>query len=420
MIQSSSESPSLSRPLNIFYGWWIVAASGIILMVNAGMTFYAFGVFLTPVISEFGWSRAEFSGAISLAYLVTGLASPVAGNMTDRFGPRAVIVASAIATGASFVALYLTQSLWFFYLIYLIQAASRTGAHIVPMTSLIANWFKAKRGLAMGMAVTGISIGGVIITPLATYSIAHFGWRISYVILGSLIWVTGVPLALTVVRNRPEQMGLHRYGESLVQGNQEGRRVMDRVWTLKEALKTSTFHLYATAVALLYMAGAAVMTHTVPLLIDRGVSPEHAALVLSFVAGMGILGKTTSGYLADRLSPKFVIAGISLLMALSIVILLHSSSGPSLWLFAMIFGASYGGVIAMQSVLSAYWFGLASLGAILGAVALVGNVGFAIGPVFGGYVFDITGKYDLAFQVFVGSSLLAGLLVLLIRRPRVK
>lgn len=419
--------PGFFPRVKIFYGWWIVAASAVILLVDAGLGFYAFGVFFTPLIREFGWTRAEFSGAISLAFLVNGIASPIVGSLTDKFGARRVIVVSAIVMGGSFAVLSLTQNLWYFYLIFVVEAASRAGAHVVPITTLIANWFQEKRGLAMGVVVTGISIGGVTITPLSTYLIEFFGWRMSYVILGALMWVTVIPLTIIVIRNRPQHLALLPLGGSPNGGigSQRPRlgnssRADNVVWTVRAAVRTSAFWLSAATVALLFMGGSSIMAHTIPRLIDRGVSAEEAALVLSFVAGMGILGKIISGYLADRFQVRFVIMLISFLMALGIYILLNSGSGALLWVFALVFGMSFGGVIAIQSILVAYCFGLASLGSILGAVVLVSDVGFAIGPLLAGYVFDVTGSYDTAFRLFIATCILAGLLVFFVRPPRLE
>ncbi|MFH1485975.1 MAG: MFS transporter [Chloroflexota bacterium] len=418
----------MPRPrVKIFYGWWVVAASAAVLLVDAGLGFYAFGVFFTPLIEEFGWTRAEFSGTVSLAFVVTGIASPIVGNLTDRFGARKVMLCSAVIMGGSFALLGLTQSLWYFYLVFVVEAASRAGAHVVPITTLVANWFEKRRGLAMGIVVTGISLGGVLITPLSTYLIDLIGWRLSYLMLGILIWVSVIPLVILVIRNLPQHKGLLPYGrshpgelDSQTVGTSKSSQSDDAVWTVRTAIRTSAFWFSAATVALLFLGGSAVMTHTIPLLRDRGVSAEGAAMVMSCVAGAGILGKTLSGYLADRLQIRFVVMMIGILIAAGIFILINFSSGALVWLFAVVFGFAMGGVIAIQSLLVAYCFGLASLGSILGGVALIADFGFAIGPLLAGYVFDVTGSYDLAFQLYIASCLLAALLVLFVQPPRLR
>ncbi|MBI2907289.1 MAG: MFS transporter [Chloroflexi bacterium] len=408
----------------VFYGWWIVVASAVILMVDAGLGFYAFGVFLTPLTREFGWSRAEFSGTISVAFLIAGMASPVAGSLTDRFGARRVMVGAALVMGGSFVFLGLTQTLWYFYLLFVVEAVARAGAHVVPITTIIANWFQEKRGLAMGITVTGISIGGVVITPLATYLVDLAGWRLAYAILGLLIWLTVIPLSVLVIRNRPGDVGLTPYGAGTAdEGENHTARAARRTgaagpsWTAGAAIRTRAFWFASVSVSLLFMGGTAVMAHTIPLLRDRGASAEGAALVLSFIAGMGIIGKMSCGYLADRLQVRFVVVLISIATALGITLLLAAGKGPTVWLFAFVFGVSFGGVIAVQSLLAAYCFGLASLGVILGAVAMVANLGFVAGPLLAGYVFDVTGSYDLALKLYIGGCLLAGLLGAFVHPP---
>ena len=230
------------RKPSISYGYWILATCFVCLCVFSGVGMYAFGIFFKPVMNEFGWSRGAVSFAFTMLYLVQGLFQPVAGRFTDRYGPRKVIISGALIAGLGFALLCFTNSLWHYYLYYGIVGIGLAALGLVPMSSLISSWFTQRTGTALGIATTGIGVGGVILSPvIGTYLIPNFGWRPSFFILAILIWLVTVPVALFVIRDRPP-ISATPQTDPLPETAELSPS--DSVqWTLKMALKTSTFWL---------------------------------------------------------------------------------------------------------------------------------------------------------------------------------
>jgi OFA family oxalate/formate antiporter-like MFS transporter len=414
----------LSLPSRVFYGWWVVASLATIMFLSAGLGFYSLGVFVTPFEDEFGWSRGQVSVGIALATTVSGLLGPLVGLAVDRWGARGVLAVGATGMGISFALLGLTSSLAYLYFMFVTMAVWRAGMMLVPVAHVVANWFQQTRGLAMGVATTGIGFGGLVMAPLSKVLITSVGWRSTFFIMGLLIIAVGLPLTLLVTRAHPAERGLLPDGAT-------GDRPLPRplgstpqpvaadAWPTAEAIRTSTFFLATTAISLGFASVGAVLLHTSPFMEDRGIAPEMAGLILGLVSGMGILGKVGSGYLSDRMSPRLLLASVFLMEAVGLTVLISTESTLGLAAFVLIFGYSMGGVVALQPLVVVYYFGLASLATIVGAMTAFSALFSALGPIFAGFMHDLLGDYTLAFIVFIAVDCFAALLVLLMRPPRV-
>lgn len=404
----------------IFYGWWIVAAGMICLLLAGGIGFYTFGAFFVPLIDEFGWSRAQLSLGMTIASVV-GVVAPVVGFWVDKYGARIVMAVGAVVTGAAFALLGFTHSLWYFYVMCLILASGHFGILNIPVTKVVSNWFVERRGLAMGLTLTGFGIGGLSMLPVASWLIAIFGWRIAYHILGLIILVVLTPLSILVIRERPEQMGLLPDGKSAqqrVERTSTDDAQAGTSWTLSGALKAKNFWLIAGAFTLAYFGTAAVIIHAIPLFQDMGVSPQLAATMLATATGVSILSRVAAGYIADRVSVRHVTIFAFLLQLLGLVILLEAGSSAMLWVFVVVFGLAMGAMFAMEPLVVSTHFGLASFGAIYGGLWALEAAGWAGGAPLAGYIFDVTGGYDLAFIIFIAATLLAMALIYLVRTPQ--
>jgi MFS family permease len=416
----------LSPPSRVFYGWWVVSALATIMFLSAGLGFYALGVFVTPFEDEFGWSRGQVSVGIALGTIVSGLLGPVVGVAVERLGARVVMACGATGMGVCFALLGLTWSLVYLYAMFATMAVWRSGLQVVRV---VGNWFERRRGLAMGITTTGIGFGGLVMAPLSKVFIAWVGWRSTFFIFGLLVIVVALPLALLVIRHHPSDKGLRVDGMAPADPPDESRagpapRVPPapaaNVWPARAAIQTRAFIFSTISVSLGFASLGAVLLHTSPFMEDRGMAPEMAGLTLGFVSGAGILGKVGSGYLADRLPAPLVLAGVFLMEAVGLTVLISTESMAGVAAFVLIFGYSMGGVVALQPLIIIHCFGVASMATIIGAMTVFSGFSSAMGPIFAGFMHDALGDYTLAYLVFIGVDCFAALLVLLVRPPRVR
>ena len=403
-----------------FYGWSVVASLAIIMFLSAGLGFYSLGVFVVPFEEEFGWSRGQVSLGIALATTMSGLMGPLVGLAVERLGARTVLAAGATGMGICFASLGLTSSLLYLYAMFVTMAVWRAGLMLVPVSQVVANWFERRRGLAMGITTTGIGFGGLVMAPLCKVLISSVGWRSTFFIMGLIIIAVALPLILLVIRQYPADQGLLPEGVSSAAastqanggaGSQPGPMAM--AWSVGDAIRTRAFILATAAIGLGFASLGAVLLHTSPFMEDRGVAPEVAGLVLGLVAGMGIFGKVGSGYLADRVPPQRILAGVFLMEAIGLTALISTNSVVGVAAFVLIFGYSMGAVVALQPLVVLYYFGLASVATIMGAMTAFSSIFMAVGPVFAGFMHDLLGSYTLAYVVFISVDCVACLLVLL-------
>ena len=403
----------------VFYGWWIVGVGLLSLLLGGGIGFYTFGVFFTELEEVFGWTRTELSLAITICCLM-GLLGPIAGILVDRYGARLVMAIGALVTGAAFALLGLTNSLWYFYLMFLMMSVGMMGVLDIPIATMISNWFTRRRGLALGLALTGYGLGGLFMAPLASYLIDAVGWRWTFHTLGLVILIVLVPLCLLVVRHRPEDLGLLPEGEQPQEEDSptEGDAPKETGWTLSGALRTPTFWLLVLVMIFAWIGLGSIAVHTVPLLEGGGFSRQEASLIFGFLLGMSVAGRVVGGYMADRMPIRYLTIAFLLLQAVGLALMTVEGSTATVWAFALILGLSLGGLATLTPLLVVHCFGLTSLGAILGGLWAFITIGFAGGPLLAGYIFDTVGNYNPVIFGFIGAAVLAAALMLILPRPR--
>jgi len=381
---------------------------------------------MIPLIKEFGWAKGQLSLAVTLSSLAGGVSGPFIGRWVDRHGPRGIMTLGAVVAGASYALLSLTPSIWYFYLIYLLFALGRAGAGTVPSNTMVTNWFREKRGLAIGIMATGIGWGGVVVAPLATWLILTFGWRAAYTILGIGSAVILTPLIFSLMRRlRPEEMGLLPDGKSSIEQSKsvssaptEEKAPETATWTLRTASRTWAFWLLGLGLFVFYFGQASIIFHARPLFEERGASAQLAGVLVSLLAGMGILGKLVSGYILDKIRARYFAIFTGLLHAATLVVFLTTKDIPILWLFAIMFGLALGSLATLGPMSVGQCFGRASFGVIYGTIAFAITAGVGLGPLFFGSIFDTTGSYNPALWLYIGTHLLAGTLIFLTRSPK--
>ena len=386
---------------------------------------YTFSLFVKPLETDFGWSRGEIMAAFTVFFLAVGVASPFIGRVVDRYGVRGVISIGAFMTGLGFVFLSLTNNLWHFYIGWAVVGVGMAAIATVPASAAVSNWFKKRRGLAIGIMSTGIGMGGFAMAPLTGgYLIPNFGWRTSYLALALLTWVLIIPLASLVIRTKPADMGLYPDGIEDPEAADMTKALLSASegLTLKMALATSTFWLIA--VSFLTAGGFSqigIIQSQVPYLEDIGFPIAAAAGALSGVGLGSAIGKFGFGWLCDLISAKYACSiglGLQLLGILIFMSVTPASPVSIIWLYAIIFGLGVGSWLPTLSMLISTNFGLASYGAIFGAVTLALNIGGATGPLMAGYMYDVMNTYRWAFIIFLILYVAAIPAILVSRRPK--
>ena len=404
--------PSSRDGESFFYGYFIVAASFLILLVTFG-AYYAFGVFFKPLVQEFGWSSAKTSGAFSLASIMMGLLGIGMGVLTDRFGPRLVMTSCGLLTGSGYFLMSRIGDLWQLYLFYGILVGAGMGAAFVPLASTVARWFVLKRSLMTGIIAAGIGVGALAGPPLASWLIWAYGWRETYALIGVVI-LTVVVLSAQFVKGDPSGLGIEAHGAN-GDGSTENNTASGG-FSLKQAVATRQFWLVTGMFICFGFSLFSIMVHIVPHAVELGISVAKAAKILATIGGFSIIGKVMLGKVGDSLGSRHTFLMSNFLMSGSLLCLLQAKSLWLLYPSAAIFGLAYGGMVVAQSPMVAGLFGLKSHGLILGILLFTAMIGGAIGPLWSGYIFDSTGTYGFAFLTCAALSSV-GLLLTAILKP---
>ena len=423
----------VSKRKGVFYGWWIVAAGTSLYFLGIGSVFYGFSAFFTPMVAEFGWSRAVTSGAYSLSRLEGGVEGPIIGWLIDKFGARKLIFIGVSLTGVGFMVLSRVNSALSLYLIFglLVTMGFETG-FFHATTTATANWFIKKRSRALSFITAGGGFGGAVLVPFLALMITNFGWRWASIVMGIVVLVVGLPLAY-VIRSRPEDKGLLPDGEAVVPIPEaaaeaapidpDGQALPQTVdpeinFTVREAMKTGTFWTFVTAMMLRACILSAIVVHQIPHLVDVGISYEAAAGCLGTMILLSVPGRLLFGWLGDRFDNRYLLFVTSAIQAVGILIFIQVNTVWMAYLFAVIYALGYGGAIPLTLNFRGRLFGRKAFATLGGMTSALTAVAAVAAPVFAGYVFDVSGSYKVAFYTFLGMVALSGVIFLLIRYPK--
>lgn len=398
----------------LFYGWVVVGGAFVVLFMAYGSQ-YAFGVFFTALLDEFGWSRASLSGIFSLyafLYCVVGL---LAGRLTDLWGPRAVITMGGAFFGLGLTMMSRVSELWHPYLFYGVVAALGMSTAYVPCNATVVKWFVRRRGFALGAASSGGSLGTFALPPVAAALVGAVGWRWAYVLFGAGIFLI-LNLVATVMRRDPELLGLSPDG---------GPRPVAAVptppetqWPLRKAIRTGAFWLIFGIFSATWIPVFIPLVHIVPFARDLGISPLVASTVLSALGIAAVVGRLVMGAVSDRIGRKPALALVIALQAVAFLGFTVVHGLPSLYLATLGFGFSYGSVSTLFPAIVGDFFGREQAGSLVGFLfALAGSMA-AWGPLVAGAIHDATRAYTLAFLFSVAFNCVALVLLALARPPR--
>jgi len=417
---------------NVFYGWRVVAAGTFINAFGIGCFFYGWSTFFKPLENEFGWSRTAISGVSALSRLEGGIEGPIVGWLIDKIGARKMLLLAVAVTGAGFVALSRVHALWSLYVIFGLLSFGFNMGFTFATTAAAAKWFIRKRGRALSFLTAGNGIGGAIFVPVLAWLIVLYGWRWAAIITGIAMWAIVLPTAAFGIRSTPEEMGLLPDGdsagpgkepdqtsdpiESVASANEAALKEVDFTW--REAMKTQAFWVYAGSMFLRSSILSSLVIHQIPHLTDIGIPEIQAASILGFMVLVSIPGRLAFGWLGDKFSMKVLLFLLCLMQAAGIYIFIHASTMALLYLFVVVYGLGYGGVIPLTWAFRGDLFGRRNFATIAGIMTPLTAAGGIAGPVIAGYVFDVSGSYSVVFYAFMIMISLSGLLFLFIRQPK--
>jgi MFS family permease len=326
-----------------------------------------------------------------------------------------LVTIGGLATGAGFILTSLIDSLWHIYLIWGILIGIGSVLCLLPILAIVPKWFMKKRGIATGIVMAGLGVGGIVSPLLTQLLISAYGWRQAFIILGVITIIIITPLA-QFMRQSPQRMGLKPYGGDEIMEDKKSPSPATEGLSPGRAIRTSRFWLWGVIQAGLFFCMGAVGVHIVPHATDLGIPEIMAASILSISAGVGIFGRLFIGFISDRIGSRLTLSACLSLATLGIIWLVFAKEIWMFYLYAVLQGLSFASVVTLLPVLTAEFFGVKSLGLMIGTLAMVGIVGEALGPIITGRIFDVTESYQLAFLICVVMIAIALTLSLVLLR----
>lgn len=411
------------RP-RLYYGYVLIAAAFVAQFVSIGILSYVAGSFMSPMSDELGWSRADFTIARSVGQLMMGLTGFFIGTQVDRLGGRELMLAGTLLLSVALGFHSIIHQLW--HWIVLNGVVTTIGCALIGnlvVNVTLAKWFVERRGRAVAWAAMGVSLGGIVLTPLVTLAIDHHGWRMAWIELGIGTLILMLPVAM-LMRRAPEDFGLHPDGKSEEQVNQgqaeKARLDFERSMTRAQAMRTWSFYALVIAFGFFSINIVVVLLHMIPMMTDAGFSRSDAALAMVVASVPAMFSKPVWGFYIDRFPVKPLAAvsasmtGVSLAL---IVTAVNAGSLPGAFASLVLLGLGWGGMIPMQEVIWGSFFGRRHLGAVRSAALPFALLLGAIAPYAVSVYRDVTGEYTGALWVVALLNMLSGVLIHRVKPP---
>jgi len=394
----------------IYYGWWVVGGSFLLLFCSLGTHFYAFPVFFDVMVREMGWARTQVALALTVGTFVIGAMGLLVGRLIHKVGLRPVMVCGTLIAGLGFLLLTTVTELWQFYLYYgLVLSAGMAGIEAVPNMTAVEAWFDRGKSTALGIATTGMGVGGVVMAPLAGWLISRYDWQTAFASMAGIVILVGIPISVIIMRTPG--------GRKVAPGQEQQEGLEARDATIGQALRQKSFWLISIGAMLWLWAYLIGLTHQVAFAVDIGIDRVAAAGAVGLLCAFSIPGRLGFGKLGDIMDKRYVMMMAASLQVVAFAILLKTTNLTMLYIYSCLIGVGVGGLTPILPGLLADYFGGSHFSAIYGAAGMVTTLGLMIGPVYGGWIFDTTGSYSLAFLSGIVVTLLAVVLVYLAPKP---
>ncbi len=416
----------------IFFGWGTIVAGSWLNFWTSGVHSYGFSALFKPISSELGFSRAVTSVAAGIGRFGGGLEAPLTGWLTDRFGPRKVIIFGVFLFSLSLILMNFVNSLWAFYLVwgFLLGTGTNTSSGM-PMATAIANWFVKKRGLATSLRWM---FSGVLVLPIITWLIVTQGWRMACVISGLVMLVVGLPLNWFWVRDRrPEYYGLLPDGAKVEAGLKEdtsqmikrgieyATEVEEVEFTVRQAIRTPAYWMLIIAQTAHGVGLSSLLMHFIPFLTDMGIDPVKAAAMVTMAGFAGIVSRLIIGPLADRVKKgylRFLFGGACFLQAGGIALFVLNQTMAMVYPFLILYFTGMGVILILIPLIGGRYFGRKAFGSIHGTSMMFTTPVGILGPIYFGWIYDTTGSYITAFTLIAVFLAIGAVLIFLARPPK--
>ena len=412
----------MSRP--IYYGYWLIVAAFIAQFVSVGAQSYVIGPFMIPMTTELGWTRAEFTLPRTIGQVVMAFTGFFIGSLVDRKGARGFMLGGVVILSVALFLLSKVNALWQWILlngVVLTIGASLIGNLVVNVT--LAKWFVDFRGRAIAFAAMGVSFAGVLLTPLATWAIDLYGWRTGWQLLSIGAFIFVVPTALAM-RRSPEDYNLNLDGKSdhqVSQGfAQQAEDDFNNSMTRAQALRSLTFYWLVIAFGMFGITIQVMLIQTVPFMTDAGYDRTTAALMITIASVPALVSKPIWGWLIDGLQPKPLASISAAITGGSLFVIVygtHVASLPILITGFAVLGFGWGGMIPLQEVIWASYFGRRYLGGVRSAAMPFSIMLTAGAPLATSYYYDVFGNYNGAILIVAVANMLSAVLILFLKKP---
>jgi len=413
----------------MFYGWKLAGLALLVIGLASGPVWGGVGLWVKALEMHFGWSRAQLTGAFSLAQLEGSILGPLLGYLIDRLGPRRMVLIGLVITGLGFVLFSRTNNLLTFYVSYSLIMLGTAAGTWLPLMTVVNRWFIRKRGLAMAVAAEGSPLGGLLLLPVLAWAItpSHFGWSTTALWIGIVFLALAFPIT-RFIRERPEDYAERPDGDpspsSLMSqldiGRSSSRDIGARDqpdFTASQAIRTSAFWLITFGHAFSSLLFATLTVHLVPMLTDQGMSLQSSAYVFSVMMGVAAVFQLIGGYIGDRMETRVAVAAFGFIQAAGFTVAVFVQSMPMAILFAVLFGAGFGGRNPLTVAIRAEYFGPSAFATITGISSAPMYLFMLAAPLFAAFIFDTQGSYMIAWLILGGLGSMSGVLFLLAKKP---
>ena len=374
---------------------------------------------------QFGWSRAQLTGAFSMAQLEGSIIGPLMGYLIDKIGPRQMVLIGLVITGLGFLLFSRTQSLVVFYVSYgMIMLGTAAGTWL-PYMTVVNRWFVRRRGMAMAIAAEGSPMGGLVLVPLLAWAVTpgNYGWSVTAQWIGVAFLCLAWPMS-RLIKERPEDYGLLPDGDPPEQEVSErsgpariGAAPDQLQFTARQAIRTQAFWMITFGHAFSTILFATLAVHLVPMLTDQGLSLQSASYVFSMVMASALIFQIIGGYAGDRFPINITISVFGFIQAGGFLLAVLVNSIPMAVLFAVVFGAGFGGRNPLTTAIRGDYFGKNAFATITGISSAPMYIFMLAAPLFAAFLFDATGSYTLAFLIIGGLGMISGVLFLMAKKP---
>lgn len=421
--------PRVSRTLidrvPFFYGWVVLISVCFAGFSRQGPAVATLSVFVTPMTTEFGWSRTAISGAVSLGGVLAALLSPAIGTYLDRAGARAVLCFAVLSTAATTMLLPLTESIVIFYFLFCLARMNFAGPYDLGIYGAVNNWFIRRRGFATAVVNLAQMAGLVAMPIIAQIAIIYSNWRGGWLAIGLTVLLVGfLPVWFFMIR-RPEDVGLQPDGDFSGPhdpniSKQEPQQATEPTFNRKQAISTPAFWLLSIFTILVYPVQAGVSLHQAPHLIECGIDPTVAATVVSTFSCVSAIVGFSLGFWPSKFPLHIVLAATGVALGTSALMMLDIASPIDAYVASAVFGLGIGGLLTTLPLAWANYFGRKNFGSIRGVALTMQVLAQASGPLISGVLRDLTGTYDLSLTFFSILAFCGATAGIVARPPKIR